>query len=297
MEQRYSPQAINAYMREQMTKLLHANDIYAFDAYGWIDADTHDPEMVGHAMHQVDSLSWRFREAAMACPNPLRLERWAQRLVISGGDFEGLMKAARLSIGVMLFQDSLVTDHIDASDSLFQLHLMSAMILLNIASDRLRDFFIAAAFRKTTGEYTGDYKKSQNKRPSYSKPFHQARERLQHPLSAPAGRLCGLAGKIQKFRSGRNEIVHDVATELGRLEELLVDNPPSRAHEDQFDWEEITDEMIQRFSEETKVAHQKRISYPMDWYRLLIDASNYVFIIENTLRQAAAELPATELQE
>jgi hypothetical protein len=55
--------------------------------------------------------------------------------------------------------------------------------------------------------------------------------------------------------------------------------------------------MLQKYSEETEVAHRKRISYPMDWYRLLINASNDVFIIENTLRQAAAELPTTELQE
>jgi hypothetical protein len=32
--------------------------------------------------------------------------------------------------------------------------------------------------------------------------------------------------------------------------------------------------MPQKFSEEAEAAHRKRISYPMDWYRLLIRASN-----------------------
>jgi hypothetical protein len=214
MEQHYSPHKVNAYVREQMTTLLHANDIYDFDTYGWIDADTHDPEMVGHAMHQVDSLSWRFLETAMASPSPPQLEGWQKFLVRSGGDFEGLMKATRLSIGLMLFQDTLVRENTDESDSFFPLHLMSSMILLGSASDRLRDFFIAATAHKTTEEY----EKGQKRR-SYTKPFHQARERLQGPLSTPARSLCTLAVKIEKFRRMRNEIVHVISTELGRREQ------------------------------------------------------------------------------
>jgi hypothetical protein len=270
--------------------LLHSNDIYDLDAYGWIDADTHDPKMVGHAMHQVDSLSGRFLQTALASPNPPQLEGWQKSLVISGGDFEGLMKATRLSIGLMLFQNAHIRGNTDESDSFFPLHLMSSMILLGSASDRLRDFFIAATVHKATDEY----EKGQKRR-SYTKPFHQAIKRLQGPLSARARSLCALAVKIETFRRMRHEIVHVISTELGRREQRLVNEPPSRTDEDPFDFV-ITDEVLQKFSEEAEVAHRKRISYPMDWYRLLIRASNDVFIIENTLRNAAAELPTTEPQ-
>jgi hypothetical protein len=50
-----SPQTTNKYIREEMTKLLHINHIYTLDSHGWIDADTYDPELVGHAMNQTDS--------------------------------------------------------------------------------------------------------------------------------------------------------------------------------------------------------------------------------------------------
>jgi hypothetical protein len=68
-----SPQTTNEYIREEMTRLLHTNHIYTLDSHGWIDADTYDPEMVGHTMNQLDSLSWRFLDAAMNSPSPPQL--------------------------------------------------------------------------------------------------------------------------------------------------------------------------------------------------------------------------------
>jgi hypothetical protein len=68
-----SPQTTNEYIREEMTRLLHTNHIYTLDSHGWIDADTYDPEMVGHTMNQLDSLSWRFLDGAMNSPSPPQL--------------------------------------------------------------------------------------------------------------------------------------------------------------------------------------------------------------------------------
>ena len=279
-----SPETTNKYIREEMTRLLHTNHIYTLDSHGWIDADTHDPGLIGHAMNQLDSLSWRFLDAATNSPSPPQLEPWEKFLVISGGDFEGLMEAARLSMGLMLFQDALVKEDSTASDSFFPVHLMSAMMLLGSASDRLRDFFIAAVFHKNAEKYqTGKYKGE--KRSWYTTPFNEARECLGNRPELPAAsvsKLPDLAGQIHDFRRMRNETVHVIATELGRRQQRLVDDPPS-APTDEFDWV-ITDEMLDKYSKEVETQHRNRISHPMDWYRLLIDASNHVFIIENTLR-------------
>jgi len=57
--QSFAPKEISKYIREQMTDLLHVNDIYQLDSYGWIDADNHDPDLVGHTMRQTDNLSLR----------------------------------------------------------------------------------------------------------------------------------------------------------------------------------------------------------------------------------------------
>jgi hypothetical protein len=280
-----SPQTTNKYIREEMTRLLHTNHIYELDSHGWIDADTYDPVLIGHAMNQLDSLSWRFFDAAMNSPSPPQLEQWEKFLMISGGDFEGLMEAARLSMGFMLFQDALVNEDTTASDSFFPVHLMSAMMLLGSASDRLRDFFIAAVFHKTAEKYqTGKYKGQ--KRSWYTTSFNEARECLGNRPELPAAsvtKLPDLAGQIHGFRKMRNKTVHVIATELGRQKQRLVDDPPS-AHADEFNWV-ITDEILDTYSMEVETEHQNRISHPMDWYRLLIETSNHVFIIENTLRR------------
>jgi hypothetical protein len=145
-----SPQTINQYIREEITELLVNNEVYELQSYGWIDAHTHDPELVGHAMQQTDSFAWRFLLAAIDSPNPPQLNPWEKALAVSGGDFEGLMEAARISIGLMLFQDARVGENITAPDSFFSVHLMGAMFLLGAASDRLRDFFVSAVFHKIT---------------------------------------------------------------------------------------------------------------------------------------------------
>jgi hypothetical protein len=193
------------------------------------------------------------------------------------------MEAARLSIGLMLFQDTLVRENTTASDSFFPMHLMSAMILLGSASDRLRDFFIAAVFHKTTKKYDKGQKRS-----CYITPFNKARERFEgrpEPVATSIATLPDLAAQIQQFRTMRNKIVHGIATELGRQQQRLVDRPPSAAIAAtvEFDWE-ITDEMLRHSSEAAKIEHRKRISPPIDWYQLLIEAGNHTFIIENTRR-------------
>jgi hypothetical protein len=109
--------------------------------YGWLNADDHDPEMVGHATAQTSSLSWRILEAKDK-PNAPQIETWEKSLVVAGGDFEGLMEASRISIGLMLV-------HEKAWD-FFSVHLMGSMFFLSAASDQLRDSYISAVFAETT---------------------------------------------------------------------------------------------------------------------------------------------------
>jgi hypothetical protein len=66
-EQMPSPQRIDKYIRAEMDALLHANEIYALDTY--------DPELVGHTMHQRDSLYWRSFLAAWIPRTRLRSNR------------------------------------------------------------------------------------------------------------------------------------------------------------------------------------------------------------------------------
>jgi hypothetical protein len=300
-EQPASPQQINRFAREKMTKLLHTNHIYTLDSYGWLDADTHDPEMVGHAMAQTDSLSSRFLEAAMDSPKAPELKPWEKALAISDGDFKGLMEAARLSIGLMLFQRDIVGEGTTAA-SLFDssslpmisVHVMSAMVFLGSASDRLRDFFIAAVFNTLTKQYNDLPKYHGKERRLYTTPFIEAVESLKgRPFHDSVAKLPPLTETIYELRRMRNEIVHTIATELARQASDLVNNPPSAHHHDEefefeIDWE-ATNAMIT----EAEAEYRERFLRPMRWYQLLIEASNHVFIIENMLRNRASSSPAS----
>jgi hypothetical protein len=93
-----SDQTTNEYIREEMTRLLHTNHIYTLDSHGWIDADTYDPEMVGHTMNQLDSLSWRFLDAAMNSPSPPQLATFRRKKQVFGqGVWPGWHKTRKLA--------------------------------------------------------------------------------------------------------------------------------------------------------------------------------------------------------
>jgi hypothetical protein len=300
-EPRLSPHAINQYIREEITKLLHAHNIYALESYGWIDAynEIPDPELVGHAMQERDSFAWRFFLAAADSPSPPHLQEWEKALVIAGGDFEGLMEAARLSIGLMLYQDALVREDASAPDSFFAVHLIAAMLLLGTASDRLRDFFISAVFQKITERprrgpatapeyYTDGMFIKRRDRSRYVTPFNEALycPLLGHadPVATSAAALPALAERLENFRLMRHDVVHVLATEKGKQHQRLVRNPPS-AHDDDGDFFEITDDMLKEATESADAEHHERIFAPIRWYQLLVEGSHHVFVIENTLRR------------
>jgi hypothetical protein len=284
-----SPPTINKYIREEMTKQLHANGIYQLDSYGWIDADTHDPDLVGHAMWQTDPPSWRLLEMDSPGSIPPNIKPWQKFLVKSGGDFEGLMKAARLSLGLALFfQHASVEEDTYTGDSFLQVHLMGSLLTLSTASDRLRDLFIAAVFHKQTEKYV--YKNKERAK-NYATPFREALAHLHgspEPLAGSLSKLPLLAERIGKYRTKRNKIVHVLATEQGRLQQHLINNPP-RPITDHIAYEELTDEMLRDLSDSAEAEpHQSRIVDDIDtstkWYELLIKTSNHVFIVENKRR-------------
>src|SRR5262245_49805712 len=93
----------------KIDSLLTDRGIYKLGNYGWKGYDEYDDQMIGHAMWQTDSLHFHLLEAHFLAthengPSPPVLEPWQQFLVASGGDFEGLMEASRLSIGLTLVQ-------------------------------------------------------------------------------------------------------------------------------------------------------------------------------------------------
>jgi hypothetical protein len=279
-----SPKDVDKYVREEIAELLHANDIYEIGSYGWSGPDDVDPDTVGHAMWQVDGPTDEllFRDTgSTALPS---VNKWQKLCSVAGADFEGLMIAARLSIGLALFQQRLVGERLDAEDSLTNVHSMAAFMTLGAASDRLRDVFIAAVFEKTARGYADT-----RERGLFDTPFREAVEhRRDVPKVAEAlAMLESLAADNLPFRAARNKIVHRLATELGRMREAAIENIVSAQH-DPTAWERLTDADFQAMEAQDEAAMKQKIAEtldrPMQWYRLLVETANEVFVVENGLR-------------
>jgi hypothetical protein len=165
---------------------------------------------------------------------------------------------------------------------------MAAFMTLGAASDRLRDVFIAAVFEKTARGYAYT-----RERGLFDTPFREAVEhRCDVPKVAQAlATLESLAADNLPFRTVRNKIVHRLATELGRIRQAAIENI-TRADHDPTAWERLTDADFQAMKAQDEAAMKQKIAEtlerPMQWYRLLVDTADKVFIVENVLRQRTA---------
>ena len=288
-----APKRLDQAIRNEITKLLSSHKIYKLGSHGWVGPDEMDPEAIGHAMWQLDDPAdavlmreWDSRHIPLAIPE------WRALCSVAGADFEGLMNGARMSIGLALFQLERVNERLDDDDSLAAVHSRAAIAALGSASDRIRDYFIAGVFRMGPREYvTQDQSRSsQQSRFQYVGPFNEAAlvfadvEQVRQELAT----LRDTSLKVHNFRLLRNFSVHQVATELGRLRQHVIEiaaSPPGNPDQ----WEKLTDldfAAIKANAEaEERENKRQAVGMPMEWYRLLIDVARDVFYVENCLRR------------
>jgi hypothetical protein len=271
---------LEEYIMGEVRTCLHANDIFPLNRYGYLDENTPDPNFLGHSEHP---LGWDFAFANSSMGKPLTspLEPWREFLAVCYEDFQGLMASARLAIGLTLFHGELLKENIFADSALFELHRIGSIINLDMAADRLRDFFIAAVFSKKTKEYEhGKYDGNSRKR--YVTPFVEAAHAsggLQDALSELVRKLDTNAGTLFDYRKQRNEIVHEIATQMGRMEsKRLSDISPSSSRKERV----LNQQERERIFAGHKELVVSELQMPMQWYRLLVRTSSNAF--EYTLR-------------
>jgi hypothetical protein len=91
---------LNEGLRRDIEALLHQIGIAR--SYGWQNAYDADPDFIGHATWQTDApLDDLFERESGSATRPDAPE-WLKRIALEGTDFEGLMQAARISIGLFL---------------------------------------------------------------------------------------------------------------------------------------------------------------------------------------------------
>lgn len=282
-----SPFSLDALEREVEVALAAAG-VFDIGSYGWLNEDDVDPEHVGHAMWQIDQPSLDFSAAFDDAPVGRRPRDLEKQVLTLGEDFCGLMQLSRLSIGLMLlWKDQTKRGFLNESP-FFRLHHMDVYLKLAIASDRLRDLLVVAC----TGSAPEDYKTTKQRR-RYVTPFNEAGEMLASRgidsphLTEPLEVLPALALAIFGFIDRRNLLVHSIATRTAKAMRDSVDELQRKYDHQQthgfkrriFDFEEMS-QRSQSFDEDSKRELSSSIQELIDWYQLLIDASNHVFQVE-----------------
>jgi len=288
-----SDEELAEYLDSKITSLLQVHGIYDIGNYGWISEDTMDPESLGHAMWQTSpplETDWEFLLGNG--PPKHRPTKIEELLIVAGHDFEGLMKASRLSIGLTLFYQSVAEKHPLSENQYFWLHNADAIFHLNMASDRAREYFVLSFFNESVKVFNN----RGGKHSWYVYPFTKL---VGYYESMPVGDLVksaiaplpNIANRIFKYRERRNFIVHDIATKLGETNNNFI-----RKQQQAYDTAESpktqilpTFEEVKRLRHEVECNHREELDKAStlikDWYVLLVMLSNKIFEAEYWLRK------------
>jgi hypothetical protein len=280
------PNHLNDAIHAEVERLLIHAEIWKISNFGWLNAYDPDPEFIGHAKWQteppIDTPLFFHRRADHKAEQP-EPPGWLKTIAIAGADFEGLMEAARMSMGLLLLSIDAAKEKEFFDDSFFDVHRMSALIYLAIASDRLRELFIAAAFRQKQDEYIKSKVKVRGKsRREFLSPFAEA-------ASTFTGydcltKLITLIPAVVEMRDERNVLVHEIATGIAH-----------RERESHRRKSEPADPTMENFQELRKMrvvirehlAHERDtvIKKLSERYTLLVLTSNEIFEFESHVRR------------
>lgn len=283
------------YLDREAADLLLSHEIYDIGNYGWQLEDTEDPEYIGHAMWQINppvetEWDYMFNAGEVRC----RPTEKQKLLTVAGSDFEGLMRASRLSIGLCLLHKSIAMTEPLADNHYYWLHHTDSILQLNMASDRVREYFVVTFFDKTSEEYKNNGRKNN----WYITPFIQARDAcnengVNNNIINAVTPLPQMAEKIYSFRESRNGIVHDIATKLGKMhmefiemQQQAYDSGRENTPHNTGGYAAIAQQ--QSKIQEEHIAELNNSSLKIiEWYKLLIKFSSNVFEAEHWLRKNA----------
>jgi len=284
------PTHLNDALHVEAERLLTVAKIWKLGKFGWLNAYDADPELIGHAKWQseppIDTPLF-FNARATYKPKQPEPPEWLRTIAVAGADFEGLMEAARVAIGLLLLSIDSAKGKEFFDDSFFDVHRMSALIYLATASERLRELFIAAAFRQKQNEYNkSKLKVSGKSRREFLSPFVEA-------ATTFAGydclsKLTFLIPAIVEMRDERNILVHEIATGIAHRE-----RESHRRTNESVD-PTSADPTIENFQEfqKMRIVIRERLAQERDAiikklserYMLLVLTSNEIFDFESRVR-------------
>jgi hypothetical protein len=198
-------------LQEQSAHLLSAAGIYSVLDYAWEGENIPADDYVGLAIWSTDapfSPDWFGWNRTTPPRMPTKQDETYYK---AAEDFIGTMELAKNAIGLVLYSFEHRKPGILDDIEPFWEHSAGATVWLNIAADRIREYYVMARLGMTPEEY-----EAQGRRNGYMKPF-RAFDRDEKPnAQKAAGDLRSDAKKLDQRRNARNTIVHEVASRQGR---------------------------------------------------------------------------------
>jgi len=284
------------YLDQEVGNLLLSSDVYDIGNYGWQSEDTEDPNYIGHAIWQTNppvEAEWEY----LFGDGPVRHRPTEKEklLTVAGNDFEGLMRASRLSIGLCLLHETIAARKPLDDNHYFWLHHTDSILLLNMASDRIREYFLVAFFDETSD----GYKRKGKNNGRFVTPFIKANDlcrsaALSKNIVDAVAALPDMADRIYSFRESRNGIVHEISTKLGKMQEEFIEDQ-QQAFDSKRGTKTAKEYSLEEMSEmhvEIEAKHKEELSRSsesiIEWYKILVKFSSHVFETEYWLRKHVA---------
>jgi hypothetical protein len=273
-----------ASIHDEAERLLVAHAVYDVSSYGWLGPDMSDPEYVGYAMWALSppfEHDWEgLQPGGTVVYAPTERD---EALLRNGEDFIGTMEFARRSLGVALCYATVAQPNSHISEHReFWHEYATTLQWLNIASDRLRDYFMVARFQAEK-----KYKKNKERGRRYAAPFQEPLESAPDDIKELLSNLSRIAAELEDHRTVRDGIVHRVATQTAQVSITVLREQrelakkgdiipvPAMTYDDlKAHIETIPDDPVEK-----EVANMKL------WYNHLIKAGSLVFEFEYWKRQ------------
>lgn len=249
------------YLDEEMRQFFNERGLYELNQYGWLSDGERDPECLGHAMWQE---------------NPPELKK----LVGLGDEFINLMGSARHSLGFACLYHDATDSLLNDNGYSFSYHFADTTNKLHLASDRIREFFVAAfAQHFQNGESW----------PPVGKVIHD--ERGNDHFRTPFQRICA---EVAAWKAvGRP--LRDCLTALLPLVEEIARN--RSLNQDPFRHQKLFHNRIaaavtnlamgypdEALQDDLSRAGDSSSRELLCWYDALVKVSNHVFMAEHLLR-------------
>jgi hypothetical protein len=263
-----------------LMRLLDEVGVRKIEDYGWLDADTEDPNETGYVMWLLDPpYEWDLDGRQNDTLPPRAPTKAEQRMMELIADFFGLMNAARHSIGLAKFYEQRGRRNRPLANE-FEFHELAGLVTLQMAADRIRDFFVIAVLHEPVKfGHEGDQ-------------FRLALCIAERKLPTVTKALAEEAARLDDMKKRRNGAMHRMALEIARFYRDVLEED-RRAYREKR-WRGQRHWKIEEYDSTIKHANaaaaemdrdiENRINALGVAYAAIARAANLAFQIEHTLR-------------